>query len=86
LLLELMVDLGRGPTEQTANRLAGITSGKAGVTAKAIRARAQEAPLVRPGALLRAAWEARIRRVESWSFAQGDVLGEEPAPAFKGIA
>lgn len=86
LLLELMVDLGRGPTEQTANRLAGITSGKAGVTAKAIRARAFDAPLVRPGEPVRAAWEARIRRVESWSLAHGDALGEESAPAFKGIA
>jgi hypothetical protein len=70
LLHELLVDMNGGPSAETAQRLSAITSGKAGIAAGAIRARADRPALQCSAEALRAAWQVRLSRVEAWAAVQ----------------
>lgn len=67
LLHELLVGLQCGPAAETAQRLAGITGGKAGLAARAILALTERPSLRTSSDVLLPVWEARLVRLEGWT-------------------
>ncbi len=76
LLQELLVELDGGPSAVTLQRLSAVTSGKAGIVAGAIRARADRPARQCLAEALRSAWEVRLCRVEAWA-ADGELPDAE---------
>ena len=70
LLHELLVDLNCGPTAETAQGLSAITSGKAGIAARAIAGLAERPSLRTSPKALCHVWEARLARLDAWALAE----------------
>jgi hypothetical protein len=75
LLHELLVALNCGPSAATAQRLSAITSGKAGIAAKAIAGLAERPSLRTSPEALRHVWEARLARLDGWALSEGGQYG-----------